>query len=237
MYPFIIVDDEPLIRMGTLKKLETLNEKIHCVGEAGNGEQALELIERYHPAFVILDMEMPVMDGPRLLPFLAEHFPDMQLIVISGYKSFDYIKYAISANVIDYILKPFDLNEVLVRMEVVLRRGRTNKGETGRLEIYNLTLDTANGYAEVKGIPLKLTAKECALLQLFLAHPQKTFSKANLYETIWQAPYFYEDNTLNVHMSNLRNKLKKADGENEYIETVWGIGYRLAGGENIRRKP
>lgn len=136
----------------------------------------------------------------------------------------------------DYILKPFDLNEVLVRMEVVLRRGRTNKGETGRLEIYNLTLDTANGYAEVKGIPLKLTAKECVLLQLFLAHPQKTFSKANLYETIWQAPYFYEDNTLNVHMSNLRNKLKKADGENEYIETVWGIGYRLAGGENIRRK-
>lgn len=122
MHPFIIVDDEPLIRMGTLKKLEALNEKIHCVGEAGNGEQALELIERYHPAFVILDMEMPVMDGTRLLPFLAEHFPDMQLIVISGYKSFDYIKYAISANVIDYILKPFTEEQIQQTVLQALRR-------------------------------------------------------------------------------------------------------------------
>lgn len=105
MYQFIIVDDEPLIRLGTLKKLEPLKDQIHCSGEAGNGKQALKLIEEFHPDLVILDMEMPVMDGTQLLPFLAEHYPDMQLIVISGYKSFDYIKYAISANVIDYILK------------------------------------------------------------------------------------------------------------------------------------
>ena len=137
----------------------------------------------------------------------------------------------------DYILKPFDLDEVLVRMEVVLRRGRTKTGEAGRLEIFNLTLDTVNACAVVKGVPLKLTAKEFALLQLFLENPRKTFSKANLYEAVWQAPYFYEDNTLNVHMSNLRNKLKKADSENEYIETVWGIGYRLAVGENIKKAP
>ena len=107
MYRYIIVDDEPLIRMGTLKKLEALSDKISCVGEADNGKQALDLVEELSPDFVILDMEMPVMDGTQLLARLSGEYPNMQLIVISGYKSFDYIKHAISANVIDYILKPF----------------------------------------------------------------------------------------------------------------------------------
>jgi DNA-binding response OmpR family regulator len=77
-----------------------------------------------------------------------------------------------------------------------------------------------------EGTPVKLTAKEMLLLELFLQNPQKTFTKANLYETVWEDTYYYEDNTINVHMSNLRSKLKKATGH-EFIETVWGIGYKL----------
>jgi DNA-binding response OmpR family regulator len=73
---------------------------------------------------------------------------------------------------------------------------------------------------------LKLTSKELQLLELFLKNPLKTFSKANLYEAVWNDTYIYEDNTINVHMSNLRSKLKKATGE-EIIETVLGIGYKL----------
>ena len=71
MYRYIIVDDEPLIRMGTLKKLEALSDKISCVGEADNGKQALDLVEELSPDFVILDMEMPVMDGTQLLARLS----------------------------------------------------------------------------------------------------------------------------------------------------------------------
>ncbi len=107
MYNYIIVDDEPLIREGTLKKLEPLSDRVTCVGEADNGRQAIQLIEELHPCLVILDMEMPVMDGTQLLTWLSENYPSLQLIVISGYKNFDYIKHAISAKVIDYILKPF----------------------------------------------------------------------------------------------------------------------------------
>ena len=73
---------------------------------------------------------------------------------------------------------------------------------------------------------VKLTAKELLLLKLFLKNPEKTFTKANLYESVWEDVYYCEDNTINVHISNLRNKLKKAAGE-DLIETVWGIGYRL----------
>jgi DNA-binding response OmpR family regulator len=80
----------------------------------------------------------------------------------------------------------------------------------------------------VGGKQVQLTAKELMLLKLFLEHPQKVYTKAELYESVWNEQYFYEDNTINVHVSNLRSKLKKASGK-DHIETVWGIGYRLKG--------
>lgn len=107
MYTYIVIDDETLIRKGTIKKLKTMENQITCIGEADNGQSGLTLIEEVHPDFVILDMQMPVMGGLELLPCLAEKYPEMPLIVISGYRDFDYVKQAISADAIDYILKPF----------------------------------------------------------------------------------------------------------------------------------
>ena len=125
----------------------------------------------------------------------------------------------------DYILKPFDLNEVLVRIEVVLRRtGTALPADT--LTYGELTLFPAENRACWKEMPVSLTAKEFRLLMLFMEHPQKVYSKANLYESVWNAEYSFEDNTVSVHVSNLRAKLKKVSGK-DWIETVWGIGYRM----------
>lgn len=107
MYTYVVIDDETLIRKGTIKKLQPMEDQIACIGEADNGKSGLKLIEEAHPDFVILDMQMPVMGGLELLPCLAEKYPDMPLIVISGYRDFDYVKQAISADAVDYILKPF----------------------------------------------------------------------------------------------------------------------------------
>lgn len=107
MYTYIVIDDESLIRKGTIKKLQPMEEQISCIGEADNGKAGIELIQEVHPDFVILDMQMPIMGGKELLPYLAENYPEMPLIVISGYRDFDYVKQAISAAAIDYILKPF----------------------------------------------------------------------------------------------------------------------------------
>lgn len=107
MYRYIVIDDETLIRKGTIKKLSPMADQITCIGEAENGKAGIELIEKTHPDFVILDMQMPIMGGKELLPYLAEHYPGMPMIVISGYRNFDYIKTAISADAIDYLLKPF----------------------------------------------------------------------------------------------------------------------------------
>ena len=86
MYTYIVIDDESLIRKGTIKKLQPMEDRITCIGEADNGKAGIELIQEGHPDIVILDMQMPIMGGKELLPYLAENYPDMPLIVISGYQ-------------------------------------------------------------------------------------------------------------------------------------------------------
>lgn len=112
MYSYMIVDDEPLIRRGIRKKLECVSHKISCCGEAGNGVMALEKVEQLHPDVIITDMKMPLMDGQELLPILAERYPDIYIIVISGYRDFEYTQGAIRAKAIDYQLKPIKEEEL-----------------------------------------------------------------------------------------------------------------------------
>jgi two-component system response regulator YesN len=112
MYTYILVDDEAITRQGTLKKLEPIKDTVSCVAEAENGEVALALIKEYNPDIIITDMQMPVMNGTELLPYLSDHYPEKQIIVISGFKDFDYIKHAITANAVDYILKPFSGEDI-----------------------------------------------------------------------------------------------------------------------------
>lgn len=112
MYRYLIIDDEMLIRKGTIKKLKPLEPQVVCCGEAGNGEEGIRMASELRPDIIILDMQMPVMDGMQLLPWMAEHFPGTPLIVISGFQNFDYMKQAIASKAVDYILKPFGKEEI-----------------------------------------------------------------------------------------------------------------------------
>lgn len=122
MYTYIIVDDESLIRKGTIKKLSPMSDTVQCIGEADEGRAGIRLIEAQKPDFVILDMQMPGMDGTQLLAYLSEHYPGMPLIVISGFRDFDYIKTAISADAIDYILKPFSREAIQECVQRAIQR-------------------------------------------------------------------------------------------------------------------
>ena len=122
MYTYIIVDDESLIRKGTIKKLQPMSDTVRCIGEADEGGAGIRLIEAEKPDFVILDMQMPGMDGTQLLQYLPEHYPGMPLIVISGFRDFDYIKQAISADAIDYILKPFSREAIQECVQRAIQR-------------------------------------------------------------------------------------------------------------------
>lgn len=107
MYTYIVIDDESLMRKGVIKRLQPLADQLTCIGEAQDGVEALALIREKNPDIIITDMKMPVMDGTQLLPLLTEQFPEKRIIIISGFKDFDYMKHAINAQAVDYILKPF----------------------------------------------------------------------------------------------------------------------------------
>ncbi len=175
---------------------------------------------------VLMDLMLPFISGEELIKRLRE-FSDVPVIILSAKSMKETRLEMLRIGADDYILKPFDLDEVLVRMEVVMCRADAGKiSSMELLSVGALTMDTVQMRVIYQEKELSLTAKEFQLLKLFMENPKKTFTKANLYEAVWNDVYYYEENTINVHMSNLRGKIKKTTGE-ELIETVWGIGYRM----------
>lgn len=195
-----------------------------------NGLDAVRTVhEQSDLSLLILDLMLPFQSGDMVLQKIRE-FSDIPVIVVSAKSETRSKIDLIRMGADDYITKPFDLDELLVRVEAVLRRyaGNSNKDTELKVLTYkNLTLDLTSGTAAVSGNVITLTSKEFAILELMLKNPAKLWSKANLFESIWGENYLSDDNTVKVHMSNIRSKLKKLDSENEYIETVWGMGYRL----------
>lgn len=197
---------------------------------AMNGLDAVRIVrEQSDLSLLILDLMLPFQSGDMVLQKIRE-FSDIPVIVVSAKSETSSKIDLIRMGADDYLTKPFDLDELLVRVEAVLRRYERDirKGsETKSLTYKNLTLDITAGIAKVFDNTLTLTSKEFAILELMLKNPAKLWSKANLFESVWGENYLSDDNTVKVHMSNIRQKLKKLDPDNEYIETVWGMGYRL----------
>ena len=196
-----------------------------------NGLDAVRITrEQSDLSLLILDLMLPFQSGDMVLQKIRE-FSDIPVIVVSAKSETRSKIDLIRMGADDYITKPFDLDELLARVEAVLRRheGNAHKiGENKVLTYKNLSLDTTSGTAFVCGKTLTLTSKEFAIMEQMLKNPSKLWSKANLFESVWGETYIADDNTVKVHMSNIRQKLKMLDLGNEYIETVWGMGYRLA---------
>jgi DNA-binding response OmpR family regulator len=127
----------------------------------------------------------------------------------------------------DYLAKPFDNNELLARIDVQLRRAAPVPQPAAQLSYKNLTLDGDSFDAFVNDRRAGLSKREYDILHLMMSHPQKVFTKNNLYESVWGGEFLGDDNTINVHISKLRAKLAAVSPE-EYIQTVWGIGFKMA---------
>ena len=228
----LIVEDDREIRK---LLVNFLKEKDMSITEAGDGDTAYAYMQKQCFDVILLDMMLPFKSGDELIRLLRSNKSKegntyTPVIVISAKTDLDTRLHALQAGADDYLTKPFDLNEVYVRIEAVLRRSAggayVKAQESEVLSAAGITYHLADQQVSYQGKPIKLTAKEMKLLLLFMENPQKTFTKANLYKSVWEEDYIYEDNTINVHMSNLRKKLAEATGI-EIIETVWGIGYKL----------
>ena len=221
----LIVEDSAEIRDLLYGFLTKIGYDADC---AIDGRTASEWMREKEYILILMDLMLPYKSGEMLIKELRESGFDVPVICVSAKSEMDTRLEVLRMGADDYILKPFDLNEVLVRMETVLRRSKlkTSGGKGRVLSAGELRFYCDEQRVEYNGEEIVLTAKELRILKLFLEYPSKTYSKANLYETVWEDTYYYEDNTVNVHVSNLRKKLKNATG-NDYIDTVWGIGYRL----------
>ena len=176
-------------------------------------------------ALILLDLMLPGISGEELLSFIRSD-SDIPVIVLTAKDELDDKISVLIGGADDYITKPFEIPEVLARIQVQLRHA-VKEQESDRLTYRDMVLDKTTRQVMIGGSPLpKITKQEFAILELLLRHPKQVYSKEDIFEYAWEEPYIGETKTLDVHISNIRKKIKAVSSD-EYIETVWGIGYRL----------
>lgn len=174
-------------------------------------------------SLILMDLMLPLKSGEEILRELRKE-KNTPVIILSAKNDVSNRIELLRLGADDFINKPFDIDEVIVRIEAVLRR---TEGIHALLEYKDIRIETDSKRVFVKGSELVCTAMEYSILEIMLSNPNKIFSKRNLFESIVGEEYMSDENTMNVHMSNLRRKIAGITAE-EYIETVYGMGYRLS---------
>lgn len=224
-YKILIIEDETDINR---LLAEILKADGYSVVQAYSGTEGLLLAEQESPDLILLDLMLPGLSGEALLENLrTEKHWSMPVLVLSARGSLQDKVSLLREGADDYITKPFEPQEVSARVQAALRRRGASLEQGDFLCYKNIKLCRDSRKVTVKGAELSLTAHEYDLLLLFLQAPEKVYSRESLYELVWRGGYYGENNTVNVHVSNLRKKLKEADPEVEYIRTVYGIGFQL----------
>ena len=223
MTKILVVEDDKEINKLVSGFLESNGYEVISLFD---GLKATDTVKDEGIDLAILDLMLPYKNGDMVLSEIRK-VSNIPVIIVSAKETTQNKIDLLRLGADDYMTKPFDLEEVLARIESNLRRANLGQGGKNTLEYNGLTIDENNNVATLDGTELSLTAKEFAILQMLLKYPDKVFSKANLFESIWKEEYITEDNALNVHVSNLRAKLKNISPDKDFIDTVWGIGYRL----------
>ena len=180
---------------------------------------------------ILLDLMLPGVTGEELIGKIREN-SDVPIIVLSAKSALEDRVGVLNLGADDYLTKPFEKEEVIARVNSALRRYGRGKNQNAGVQEQILSYKNLKIYPEAREAtvgekPLSLTAHEYDILCLLVQNPGKVYSRESLYELIWQGSYLGEDNTINVHVSNLRKKIAALDTE-EYIKTVWGIGFKMA---------
>ncbi|RBP99911.1 response regulator transcription factor [Bifidobacterium xylocopae] len=197
------------------------------ITQALSGPEAIAKFSEQEPDLVLLDLMLPGVTGESVLGWIRK-VSAVPVIVLTAVQDKGRTVALLKKGANDYVTKPFDIDELRARVEVQLRGRDGARQEEGRcLSYQELSLDPDTHQVSLGGRTVPLPKKEFALLAILLKRPHQVFDKASLYEAVWEQPYNNAENTLNVHLSNLRTKLNEAAGEGRFIVSVWGIGVRL----------
>ena len=232
MARILIVEDNNEIQ----EILRTLLSEEHEVIQAFSGTEGMIRFEQGDIDLIMLDIMLPGKNGDQVLKAIRQD-SSVPVIMLTALSEKKLISQYLLDGANDYIVKPFDLDEVFARVTVQLRQNSDKQAaeieHPDKLiqQLKNIQFDADSFEIKNRQETIRLAKKECLIFQTLLRHPKKIFTKEELYELVWEDTYLPGDNTLNTHLSNLRKKLSQLDPEQEYIETIWGVGVRLKGVE------
>ncbi|MEG3904278.1 response regulator [Microcoleus sp. B4-C5] len=219
----LLVEDDTVTVSLLTQALESHNYNVNA---AADGETALHLVQAYDYDLIVLDVLIPKLDGISLCRKLRSSGCQMPILLLTALDSSNDRVQGLEAGADDYVVKPFNLEELIARIRALLRRGKATLSSTNltweKLQVNPDTTEVT--YAEKV---LHLTPKEYNLLELFLRNPRRIFSRSAILDRIWSAGEFPQEEAVTAHIKGLRQKLKAAGMTVDLVETVYGLGYRL----------
>lgn len=223
----LVVEDE-----GSIRKFIKINlvRDGFSVLEAESGEEALDIMKSEKPDVVVLDIMLPGIDGYEVCQRIREKNMDTIVVMLTARgQDMDKIM-GLDLGADDYMVKPFNPLELVARIRAILRRTDSTRVENKNvIECENLKMDLKSQKFFKNDIEIELTPTEFLILKAFMQNPGKAFSRDEILDSVWGEDYFGETKTVDVHIRRIREKIEDNPSQPEFIETVWGFGYRWRG--------
>lgn len=221
----LIVEDEDSIRKFVKINLERSDFEVI---EAETGEKGVEIARKEDIDIVVLDLMLPGMDGFQVCKILREEYPDLGIIMLTA-KSQDIDKImGLEYGTDDYMTKPFNPTELVLRVKSLARRmeSRDEDNQDSKLEIGPFKIDKYSRKFYKDYIEMDVTPTEYSIIKLFMENPGKAFKRDEILNIIWGYDFVGDSKIVDVNIRRLRSKVENDPSKPEYIETVWGLGYR-----------
>jgi DNA-binding response OmpR family regulator len=223
MKTILVVDDKANVRQ---LLQDYLSEQGFKVTTATNGREAIYEARRIKPDLILLDIMMPEMDGYEFLRQYRQEKITPVIVITAREEETDAVL-GLELGADDYVIKPFRMRELVSRVKAVLRRTENALEPSRTMQSGEIVLDESMHSVEVRGEPVRLTPMEFGLLALLMATPGRVFTREQIVEHLSDKGFAGLERTLNVHVRNLRTKIENDLEQPEYIETVFGVGYRF----------
>lgn len=223
----LLVEDDHSISEMVENYLTKEGFQVHC---AYDGDEARQRLQQEVFDLILLDIMLPKLNGIELLKLLREN-STIPVLILSAKDSEVDKALGLGFGADDYMTKPFSMIELVARIRASIRRATQYSGKIEDvptpIHIHEMTMNPENFQVYKNGEEIKLTSKEWAILKLFFTNPKRVYTKEQIYQAVWQDVYYGDENIINVHMRRLREKIEDDPSSPKYIQTLWGIGYRL----------
>lgn len=220
-YRILIIDDEPML---TQLLSDHLGDNGYTTFSANSAEQALPLLAN-SPDLILLDINMPDMDGLELCKSIREHISCPIVFLTARITEQDKVNGFLSGGD-DYITKPFSLVEVTARIAAHLRRDERSRAAQKLVTSQELIVNLSGRTVHFKETEIPFSKREFDIIEFLLTNAGQVFDRESLYETVWGLDAEGDNSVVKEHIRKIRQKLAEATGKDDYIETVWGVGYR-----------